>query len=286
MKAIPRCPATFVDATFWCTAIKFMFDASQRVSQYHAAWWANDISIAAGNRLISASPHYIASKWFSTMQVRGLDTQLNNIVQTPSVFTATYDLLFDYTYKPGASVDRLAQVYSSRWCMLAGWNMGNGRAVATAASEQLRWLSARVPPKVHAANVRFHFNGFHTARRYQRLGVHCLFCEDPSSEDSIEHLMVCSVVQNLLPNSLKSGVRNRVPPSYFFLLQGDDVHRVAFACIIYAVYTIHNQIRNGADKGELRHQIFRTLVDTPFNKRSQASWKQLLSWHQPFAPGR
>ena len=118
----------------------------------------------------------------------------------------------------------------------------------------LLWLSSRVPSRVHIANLRWHYNGFHTAARYQKQ-ARCIFCDSPSTEDRIEHFVVCDVVQSLIPAYLKQGNPPRMPAKNFFLFGLDGKHKIGMSLFIFGLYTMHNEIRHHPDKTEFKKCI-------------------------------
>jgi hypothetical protein len=210
----------------------------------------------------------------------------NSLLQLPAarkqkLSQALYGLLFDYVHAPNSTILRLQQCYETRWCKPGMLSGSDFVGIANVAAERLLWLSKRVPPRVHAANVRMHFNAFHTARRYQVCDSCCLLCKLPNTEDSLEHLLHCAAVHKMLPLHLKTGTPPRVPPECFFMLAGDGKQRVAFACFVYGLCTIHNEIKHSGQTRDLKHQLFRCLVDLPWKKQIRTVWEELLGWYHP-----
>ena len=153
----------------------------------------------------------------------------------------------------------------------------NIAGVVTTTCKHLRWLSRRVPPRVHIANTRFHFNGWHTRRRYQnRLELSCMFCK--AGEDSIEHFLFCPAIQQLFPSYLKTGNPPKVPVASFFLRGLDGRHRVTFAVVIYAIYCIHNEFRHSTDHSDFKRCVLRAIADVPLRPEFTKAWKECLLW--------
>ena len=139
----------------------------------------------------------------------------------------------------------------------------------------LKWLSRRVPPRVHIANTRFHFNGWHTRRRYQnRQDLSCMFCK--AGEDSIEHFVHCKAIQQLFPSYLRTGNPPKVPVANFFLRGLDGRHRLTFALVIYAIYRIHNEFRHSSDHTDFKRCCLRIITDVPLRPEFVLAWKEIL----------
>ena len=139
-------------------------------------------------------------------------------------------------------------------------------------------MSRRVPPNVHNANIRFHFNGFHTRRRYQQESL-CLFCGHPDSEDSIEHITMCNRLNVVLPHCWKSAGSQIVPASLWFLAEGNHKTKLLMACFIFSIYTVHNQIRHSGNTTDLKHQLYMSLSTVKLHKALRRLWE--LLFHNP-----
>ena len=152
--------------------------------------------------------------------------------------------------------------------------------IGVVACKNLLWLGRRVPSRVHLANIRLHYNGWHTARRYQRrAGSTCLFCNADVSEDSIEHILKCDFVHSLFPRCLKKGSPPRVPLKHFFLFGLDGKHKIAFGLMIFALYTMHNNLRHDPNKTELRLCIRRIAGEVRLKPPYQKIWEDVFGWH-------
>ena len=116
-------------------------------------------------------------------------------------------MFFNILHKEGDARVVLIKRYRGRWCApdfvqtrlrLAPviWHQ-----IRMVACKNLLWLGRRVPSRVHLPNIRLHYNGWLTARRYQaRVDSKCVFCNDNASEDSIAHILKCEFVQSPFPN--------------------------------------------------------------------------------------
>ena len=145
--------------------------------------------------------------------------------------------------------------------------------------KHLRFIGSCLPSWVHLANVRFHFNGWHTERRYQRRSRStCTFCQGDGSEDSIEHLLHCSVVQAFLPQSFKKGYPPHTPVKYFCLFGIDNTHRIAMTLFICALYSMHHELRHNPCHMELRQCIFRIAAEVRLSAPLRNVWDEVFGW--------
>ena len=232
LQAVCRCPISHLEAQFWRGGLTFMFDFQTRLSQLFTAS-ASDQAPGINTALegIHNSPYHLYFLFRNHLSSIGALHSLDN--STPGkIAQQMYNILFDSNCPKGSSFKRLEKSYSPR-LNLPPFNIP--RSAHHNAAKVLKWLSSRVPARVHNANVRLHLNGFHTGRRYQNREAICPFCQSSTSEDSIEHLLRCSVIQNLFPPSLKSGNPARIPAKMFFLLEGsqetknwDGLHRIRY----------------------------------------------------------
>ena len=147
-------------------------------------------------------PFYLAANWNKFHKDAGL---LKKVQEANKHFSqGAYKIPFDLQHPPGATRKRILHIYQVRWIPFAGILLAPSTNIAVErAMKSLKSLAARVPPRIHNANVRFHLNGFHTARRYQIQNSLCLFCNRPGSEDSLEHMMRCEEMQCIFPQDLK-----------------------------------------------------------------------------------
>ena len=73
---------------------------------------------------------------------------------------------------------------------------------ARCAHQRLKTLAKLTTPRVHAAVFGATWNRWCTRRRYQQRG-RCRLCQQPHSEDSIEHYAYCSSVRKLAAQRLR-----------------------------------------------------------------------------------
>ena len=133
-------------------------------------------------------------------------------------------------------------------------------------------LSHIVPPRVHLSNIRLHSNAWHTRRRYQqRTNSFCMFCRDPEAEDSIEHIVSCPSVQQILPAKLKTGPSGKVGFQTWLLFGLDDPERMLMSLYVHAIYTIHNMYRHSCDRGEFKQTVERIVLEIPLSQQLQAN---------------
>jgi len=137
------------------------------------------------------------------------------------------------------------------------------------------------------ANVRFFFNGWHSAARYQRRkGSCCVFCQRQDSEDSIEHLVVCPRIHDFFPLSLKRGVPPTVPVETFFLFGLSDKERVAVSIFMFALYTMHNELRHNPCHTDLNRTIFRIMAEVYMPAKAMRAWEEVFGLRPPVVEGR
>ena len=101
-----------------------------------------------------------------------------------------------------------------------------------------------------------------------------MFCRN--GEDSIEHLVYCTSVQDLFPSCLKSGHPPRVPVERFFLREMDGKHRIVFALVIYGIYTIHNEFRPSIDHSDFKRCFLRAIADVPLKPEFGRAWRDIM----------
>ena len=157
-----------------------------------------------------------------------------------------YNMFFDSIHNKGVVQALLARHYSSRWfsgtecrpapgiqaSISATWALEMGRV----GCKHIRFLGQCLPSRAHLANIRFQFNGWHTQARYQkRHASKCLFCQRDDSEDSIEHIVQCPVVQRCLSGTFKRGSPPRTPTYFFFLFGLGNKHKLAMGLFIFAL---------------------------------------------------
>ena len=166
---------------------------------------------------------------------------------------------------PGSLITHMQKTYRNRWCKpdILG-NIPYHKLVQRLIGK-LKFLSSQIPPKVLLANVRWHLNGFHTSRRYQKQGV-CLFCNNSWSVDSIEHMSRCKSIRNLFPPAWHSNSTRRL-----FLGDGEGKECITQAFAVYALYCLHNEVRHCANPGDVALHLKwnRILVELPVSQRTK-----------------
>ena len=161
MRAVPKCPKSTCLALCFQSAARFLPDYNCKIQELITASVNGPLTMGRSIDLIKASPI-----WHSRA-VHKIAHQLNYqgfVVKAPvltKVSKIAYHMFHDSFHPPGATYYRLEEVYQERWCksVLLG---GHVQYLTYTACENLKWLSRRVPSKVHLANVRLHFNGWHT----------------------------------------------------------------------------------------------------------------------------
>ena len=168
--------------------------------------------------------------------------------------------------------------YADRWCKKHVIPSLKAPGLAACACANLLWLSSRVPSRVHIANLRWQFNGFHTAARYQRKS-RCVFCDGEDTEDRIEHFVICDVVQSLVPFHLKRGTPPRLPAKNFFLFGLDGKQNIGMALFILGLYTMHDEIRHHPDKTDFKKCFMRVCGEVHLRPCLQTVWRDISGWN-------
>ena len=165
-----------------------------------------------------------------------------------------------------------------RWCTDGLMRCRNIPVLATNILQNLRWLAAHVPPRVHTACIRLAFNGWHTSRRYQERGS-CIYCRVEGTWDSIEHYFRCRTVHDILPSRLKhrSGI---VPIRSWFLCCTLKQDKLLMALYIYAIYKLGNIYRHTHCRHEMKQAVERLVLEVPL-RASLKSFVQGVLQHHP-----
>ena len=201
LKATPRCPAADGLSTLLRTSMGFLRDWETKLETLYEAMGEGTVSLRAGCEIILNSHCGQSKLVHDIIHKYGVKKALFRFGRGGITHKAFYEIFFKCIHPPGATIARLEECYRFRWCRLLGSN--TPMKLAVSAATHLKWLGKRLPSRVHLANVRFQFNGWHTARRYQRrVGSSCPFCNNEAAEDSIEHFVYCPAVHTGLANFL------------------------------------------------------------------------------------
>ena len=134
---------------------------------------------------------------------------------------------------------------------LCRWNLaGVPNITANRCTRTLDHLGRLVPPRVCAAVWKTIWNGWTTARRYQKKGNCLLCCGGRYAEDSIEHYARCSVVREVGRTFL--GMQQSSYDKWLgnFITLGvnsckvDDNMLTLRAVLVYAIFRTTNQLRH------------------------------------------
>ena len=189
-------------------------------------------------------------------------------------------MFLDHIHPPGSTYFRLSETYTNRWCKIV-LTEGSVPYLTYTACENLKWLSHHVPARVHLANARLHFNGWHTECRYQRRGAPCRFCLEQGSEDRIEHFLECEWVSSCFPLLWKQGEPPKVPPSKFFLLGLGEDDKVVLAISNWSLYTVCNSIRHCNIRSELRRALMRTMGEIYMRPSVKKAREDIFGFPRP-----
>ena len=187
-----------------------------------------------------------------------------------------YDMFLHHLHPPGSVHTLLMDKFTERWHKKGVLEHMSRQYFSQTSCHVLSSMSTLVPARVHLANVRFHFNGWHTAVRYQQRGSSCVFCQQEGSEDSIEHLVVCRRIQEFFPASLKQGWPPTVPANTFFLFGLSDKERLAVSIFMFALYTMHNELRHFPCHTDLNRTIFRVMAEVHLSRSGLRAWEEVF----------
>jgi len=273
--AVPKCVESTGYQMLYNATLKHVPDFATKLLVLEETWKSGSLNCAAASHAINNSP-YTHCRIVRTVADRvSIPQKLQAAPDILHLNRIIYDAFHDNIYKHGATITRLKSVYAKRWCKPHLISDKNVAGITLTAVKYLKWLARRVPPRVHIANTRFHFNGWHTKRRYQnRADKSCMFCK--LGEDSIEHFVHCQTVNSLLPSYLKKGNPPKVPVAHFFLRDLDGKHRIIFALIVYGIYAIHNEFRHSTDHSDFKRCVLRVIADVPLRPEFTKAWKECL----------
>ena len=137
---------------------------------------------------------------------------------------------------------------------------------ARCAHQRLKTLAKLTTPRVHAAVFGATWNRWCTRRRYQQRG-RCRLCQQPHSEDSIEHYAYCSSVRKLAAQRLRLCCTTQVNIHTFtctnpLLRTQEQLTRAAL--LIYSTYRALNhqrQSNNPLQADELYNAMCQWVVE-------------------------
>ena len=273
LKAIPKCPHAVSLAFCFKSAAQHLPDFSVKIQGLVLASCDGPFRVGQISEIVKASP-----AWHSKM-VHGMADALQYralCARAPiyiHVHNIAYNMFFDKIHPLGATYYRLEAIYSQRWVqsVLIG---GHVPYLTFTACENLKWLSLQVPARVHLANVRLHFNGWHTDRRYQDKHTQCRFCRDEHSEDSLEHYMICTWVNSCFPPHWKTGSPPQVQSSRFFLLCLPQQEVITMSVFHFALYSVCNELRHCNIRSDLKHCLWRAMREVYLKPAVRKVWEE------------
>ena len=269
-------------ADAYCAMLRFVPDWATKLSILDAAFSGGCRSLARGSKVIRNSPLWTCRTVFDLAENTGLMRSTKPLHPKQTVHQLAYEHFFNHVHPSGAAQERIDVCFRNRWRHLYLFNVYDIPKTTARTCKNLRWLAKRVPPRVHIANVRFVCNGWHTARRYQnRVGSQCLFCCVQGCEDSIEHIVHCKTVRSLFPTSLLRGSPPELPVGAFFMLGLEGKERMAMALVIFALYTLHNELRHSSTSirpQDFRKCIYRIVAEVDMHHAFKAAWYEVLQW--------
>ena len=75
-----------------------------------------------------------------------------------------------------------------------------------------------------------------------------------------------------------------MPVKHFFLFGLDGKHKLAFGLMVYALYTMHNDLRHNPDRTELRQCIMRIAGEVRLQTSRRRAWEDVFDWQLQFTP--
>ena len=75
-----------------------------------------------------------------------------------------------------------------------------------------------------------------------------------------------------------------MPVKHFFLFGLDGKHKLAFGLMVYALYTMHNDLRHNPDRTELRQCIMRIAGEVRLQTSHRRVWEDVFGWQLQFTP--
>ena len=288
LRASPRCPKSVCKSSLLRCSLRFMPKFQVKLKELDTAILRSHIPYTKCLDVIQKSVHWHSKSIQEEATKLRFDSVMFNAPIKADANKLMYNMFFDSIHPKGVVEHLLAHHYSSRWFAGTSFKTASGVLVPIAdvalemgnkGCKHLHFVGTCVPSRVHLANVRFHFNGWHTKARYQkRSGSTCLFCQLEESEDSIEHIICCPVIQDLLPRCYKKGSPPRVPVKYFYLFGLDNKHKLAMALYVFAVYTMHNDLRHNPNRTELRQCISRIAGEVRLTGSLRNVWEEVFGW--------
>ena len=136
----------------------------------------------------------------------------------------------------------------------------------------LSFLAHRAKPSVMGSLIKAMCNGWCTGRRFQKPDSKCLFCD--AFEDSIEHICRCEIVAQCGSDFFKQSIWRVGPPSILMCdrsFLADPITAHMFAIHWFAVYQVHNKLRNGCLGdifGKYRATIKALAVQHDFSRKT------------------
>ena len=189
MRSSPRCPRASCKALSLKTSRRFLPHCDQNVADLESiAEKSSQEFIDPPSTLrhflgiIHSSPAYHSK----IVNQGALGLKFPRLISRAPVKTditkVAYDVFFDNIHPKGSAQLVLAQRFRRRWCSdslvhVKSRHDKTWSQLAGLACKYLHLLSRRVPSRVHLANVRLHYNGWHTEARCQhRSNSKCVFC--------------------------------------------------------------------------------------------------------------
>ena len=133
------------------------------------------------------------------------------------------------------------------------------RALCDRAGTALLRLSRLVPPRIHTANIRLHFN---------------MMCNNERTIDRLEHLFYCEGAKGIFPSHWKA-CGERIARC-FFLHHDSENDLILGAILIYGLYAYHCYTRHGPSAPDAKEAIFRIISTDGLHGRAASIWRRYM----------
>ena len=160
--AVPKCGESRGYQMLYNATLKHVPDFVSNLLVLDEAWKNGNLNVAAASHTITNSP-YAYCRIVRTVADRvRIPPKLQAAPDNLHVNRIIYEAFHSNIYTSGATITKLKSVYTKRWCKPHLISDKNVAGITLTKVKCLKWLARRVPPRVHIANTRFHFNGWHT----------------------------------------------------------------------------------------------------------------------------
>ena len=144
-------------------------------------------------------------------------------------------------------------------------------------AQKIASLTTGFPQNVLNSILRSWLNSWFTARRFQK-SSHCLFCRAWLSTDSIEHIAVCPVTNQLSRDFLRNSYDTPSLSLFLLLDARNPIHLALLSLHLHSLFLTHNNLRHHRPhenlQDHLRHthslyssHLHASTLSTPWGRR-------------------